>query len=82
MKSRERVELALNHERPARCPLQVGFTSEFAARLQENMGLERLKAHNLHGGGNTYAIERPWGRHADYIHGLGQFLLHGCQTLH
>ena len=61
MKSRERVELALNHEKPDRCPLQVGFTPEFAARLQENMGMERLKAHNPHAGGNTYEIERALG---------------------
>jgi uroporphyrinogen decarboxylase len=58
MNSRERVELTLNHEKPDRCPFQAGFTPEFAVRLQENMGIERLKAHNPHGGGNTYDIER------------------------
>ncbi len=61
MKSRERVELALNQEMPDRCPLQVGFTPEFAARLQEEKGIQNLKAHNPHGGGNTYAIERAIG---------------------
>jgi uroporphyrinogen decarboxylase len=61
MKSRERVELALNHERPDRCPFQVGFTPEFAARLQKEAGIQSLKAHNPHGGGNTYEIERALG---------------------
>jgi uroporphyrinogen decarboxylase len=61
MKPRERVELALNHEKPDRCPFQVGFTPEFAARLQEGKGIQSLKAHNPHGGGNSYTIERALG---------------------
>ncbi len=32
---RERVELALNHETPDRCPMQISFTPEFATRLME-----------------------------------------------
>lgn len=61
MKPRERVLMALNHEKPDRCPFQAGFTPEFAARLQEEKDIQNLKAHNPHGGGNTYAIERLLG---------------------
>jgi hypothetical protein len=30
MNHRERVWMTLNHEKPDRCPLQAGFTPEFA----------------------------------------------------
>ncbi len=36
MKPRERVEIALNHERPDRCPVQMDYTPEFQSRLQED----------------------------------------------
>ena len=39
MKPRERVEKALNHEEPDRCPMQVSFTPEFAVRLRQDMAL-------------------------------------------
>jgi uroporphyrinogen decarboxylase len=58
MKHRERVHLALNHEEPDRCPMQVSFTPEFAARLRRELGLTDADLHNPHGGGNTYALER------------------------
>ena len=58
MKHRDRVLTALNHEKPDRCPMQVGFTPEFACRLRKNLGLEGQKEHNPHGGGNTYQLER------------------------
>jgi uroporphyrinogen decarboxylase len=58
MKPRERVELALNHEKPDRCPMQISFTPEFASRLREYMELQGKKVHNPHGGGNTYELER------------------------
>ena len=61
MKPRERVEMALNHERPDRCPMQVSFTPEFADRLRADMALERDHLHNPHGGGNTYVLERALG---------------------
>lgn len=61
MKPRERVEMALNHEEPDRCPLQVSFTPEFARRLRADMNLEGRGSHNPHGGGNTYQIERALG---------------------
>lgn len=61
MKPRERVEMALNHERPDRCPMQVSFTPEFANRLRKDMELSGRRVHNPHGGGNTYELERALG---------------------
>ena len=61
MKPRERVLTALNHEAPDRCPLQVSFTPEFAARLRRELNLGGEKLHNPHGGGNTYELERALG---------------------
>ena len=58
MKHRDRVLTALNHELPDRCPMQVGFTPEFAVRLRKELGLDGRKEHNPHGGGNTYQLER------------------------
>ncbi len=57
MKHRERVQMALSHQEPDRCPMQVSFTPEFAARLQADLRLKQA-AHNPHGGGNTYELER------------------------
>jgi len=53
MKPRERVWMALNHEQPDRCPMQVSFTPEFADRLRMELNARTGKAHNPHGGGNT-----------------------------
>lgn len=58
MKHRDRVALALNNEVPDRCPMQISFTPEFAARLANEMELDSLRVHNPHGGGNTYELER------------------------
>jgi uroporphyrinogen decarboxylase len=57
MRHRDRVLLALNHEEPDRCPMQISFTPEFAVRLQRELRLEE-DVHNPHGGGNTYVLER------------------------
>jgi uroporphyrinogen decarboxylase len=57
MKHRERVQMALNHEQPDRCPLQVGFTPEFAARLRPELCVLDRREHNPHGGGNAYELE-------------------------
>ena len=62
MKPRERVEMALNHEEPDRCPMQISFTPEFASRLRRDMELQGRSAHNPHGGGNTYELERALGQ--------------------
>jgi uroporphyrinogen decarboxylase len=63
MKPRDRVLMALNHEVPDRCPMQVSFTPEFAARLEKDMNLGgEDKIHNPHGGGNTYELERSLGQ--------------------
>ncbi|MCJ7626005.1 MAG: hypothetical protein MUO76_21135 [Anaerolineaceae bacterium] len=61
MKPRERVETALNHENPDRCPLQVSFTPEFADRLRKDLSLHGKSVHNPHGRGNTYELERSLG---------------------
>lgn len=53
--------MALNHETPDRCPMQVSFTPEFASRLRKEMNLGGEKLHNPHGGGNTYELERALG---------------------
>ncbi len=61
MKHRQRVEIALNHETPDRCPLQISFTPEFARRLREYLDITGRNVHNPHGGGNTYDLERALG---------------------
>jgi uroporphyrinogen decarboxylase len=58
MKHRERVLIALNHEKPDRCPMQISFTPEFATRLEADMQIHEQGVHNPHGGGNTYELER------------------------
>jgi uroporphyrinogen decarboxylase len=63
MKHRDRVQAALSHSEPDRCPMQVSFTPEFADRLRADLARnnQRLNlgqaGHNPHGGGNTYALE-------------------------
>ncbi len=57
MTHRERVQAALNHETPDRCPMQISFTPEFAERLRAEMGLGAGSEHNPHGDGNPYDIE-------------------------
>ena len=61
MKPRERVEMALNHDKPDRCPMQISFTPEFAERLRTDMEIKGKQVHNPHGGGNTYELERALG---------------------
>ena len=61
VKPRERVLMALSHEQPDRCPMQISFTPEFAVRLRAAMGLHGRDSHNPHGGGNTYELERALG---------------------
>ena len=62
MKHRDRVLTALQHEMPDRCPMQISFTPEFAARLKGEIAataqLTPGAGHNPHGGGNTYELER------------------------
>ena len=50
--------MALHHEEPDRCPMQISFTPEFASRLKDDLGLTDGDFHNPHGGGNTYMLER------------------------
>jgi uroporphyrinogen decarboxylase len=58
MKHRQRVLTALNHQAPDRCPMQISFTPEFAARLASDMQLKGQLGHTLHGGANAYVLER------------------------
>lgn len=61
MKHRDRVLMALNHEQPDRCPMQISFTPEFASRLRLDLLMKDGAAHNPHGGGNAYELERALG---------------------
>jgi len=61
MLPRERIQTALNHEQPDRCPMQISFTPEFAERLKADIQMGGDKLHNPHGGGNTYELERYLG---------------------
>jgi uroporphyrinogen-III decarboxylase len=61
VRHRERVQMALHHEQPDRCPMQVSFTPEFAARLKRELRLPEADLHNPHGAGNTYLLERTLG---------------------
>jgi uroporphyrinogen decarboxylase len=59
LKPRERVQTALNRERPDRCPFQAGFTPEFARRLRSDLfSRGRLREE---GGGEAYELERAIG---------------------
>jgi uroporphyrinogen decarboxylase len=58
MKHRDRILMSLNHEEPDRCPMQISFTPEFAARLRSEVHVASVGHHNPHGGGNTYELER------------------------
>jgi uroporphyrinogen decarboxylase len=58
MKHRDRVLTALQHQEPDRCPMQISFTPEFAARLEADLEIKGQGLHNPHGGGNTYELER------------------------
>lgn len=58
---KDRVRMALAHEQPDRCPMQISFTPEFARRLRAELRLDDAHAHNPHGGGNTYQLERALG---------------------
>ena len=62
MKHRDRVLMALNHETPDRCPMQVSFTPEFADRLRADLRMRGSTSHNPHGGGNSYELERVLGQ--------------------
>jgi hypothetical protein len=62
MKHRDRVLTALAHETPDRCPMQIGFTPEFARRLRQDPGLAGQVSNNPRSGGNTFQLERALGQ--------------------
>jgi uroporphyrinogen decarboxylase len=57
MKHRDRVLMALNHEPPDRCPMQISFTPEFASRLRSELGQIRTSINNPQSRGNTFELE-------------------------
>ena len=61
MKPRTRVAMALNHEEPDRCPLQISFTPEFATRLRADMEMKGKRVNHPHGSGGGYELERALG---------------------
>ncbi|MGD0325792.1 MAG: uroporphyrinogen decarboxylase family protein [Terriglobia bacterium] len=61
MKHRDRVLMALSHEEPDRCPMQISFTPEFASRLHMDLLHKTGCSHNPHGSGNTYELEQALG---------------------
>lgn len=58
MKHRDRVQTALNHQTPDRCPMQITFTPEFALRLKKALALEGKEIKSSPDGTNTYQLER------------------------
>ncbi|MBD3305684.1 hypothetical protein GF339_04835 [candidate division KSB3 bacterium] len=58
MKHRERVQMALAHETPDRCPMQISFTPEFAARLRQDLRKSSTRRQIPHGGDTTYELEQ------------------------
>jgi hypothetical protein len=42
MLPRERIQTALNHEQPDRCPMQISFTPEFADRLKADIQMAAI----------------------------------------
>jgi uroporphyrinogen decarboxylase len=61
LKPRDRVVVALAHETPDRCPMQLSFTPEFAVRLREDLDMKAGGKHNPLGTGNPYDLERAVG---------------------
>jgi uroporphyrinogen decarboxylase len=60
MKHRDRVLAALHHETPDRCPMQISFTPEFAARLRADLGMAPEPA-GRHCAGQPFELERALG---------------------
>jgi len=61
LRPRDRVEIALAHEVPDRCPMQVSFTPEFAVRLREALNLRTGEKYYPLGGDNPYDLKRAVG---------------------
>ena len=55
MNHRERVQTALQHREPDRCPMYAGFTPEFRARLRADL---HKRGHAMTGDDSSYEIER------------------------
>lgn len=55
MKHRERVQMALQHHAPDRCPMYAGFTPEFRARLRLDL---KKSGYAMTGDDSAFEIER------------------------
>jgi uroporphyrinogen decarboxylase len=55
MNHRERIQIALNHEQPDRCPMYVGYTPEFRSRLRDDL---KARGFSMTGNDIGYEIER------------------------
>lgn len=58
MKHRDRAQMALDRKEPDRCPMDISFTPEFAARLRKQMGLDEEDACARDRGQSNYVLER------------------------
>ena len=61
MKPRDRVLAAIRRERTDRCPLQIAFTPEFAARLRRDLHLPEKDPANPHSTEAEYDLEMALG---------------------
>jgi len=57
MKHRDRVMAALRREETDRCPMQIAFTPEFAARLRRELRMEGKVSGNPHSAEAAYDLE-------------------------
>ncbi|UCG28661.1 MAG: hypothetical protein JSV24_04690 [Bacteroidales bacterium] len=55
---RERVQTALDHTVPDRCPMQISYTPEFASRLISHLKKKYPESFNKDTGKNIYELER------------------------
>jgi len=55
---RERVQLALDHQTPDRCPMQISFTPEFATRLMEGYKQKVLNPDESRKRSKSFELER------------------------
>ena len=55
---RERVQFALDHQIPDRCPMQISFTPEFATRLMDHFGPVLNNQYSSSTENKSYILER------------------------
>ena len=62
MKHRDRVFTALDHQPPDRCPMQISFTPEFAARLRAAMRMDGSRPITRTAAATPTPSNSPWTR--------------------